>query len=104
MVLTQHIQGQGLQRPPSPSISVPSLQSHFPKPEVPSKSFSKNVQARLKKYLNVEAEVLYPPCDTEGFEWMGEGDYFLSTARLEPLKRVDLIVKAFKKFILSKSF
>ena len=58
---------------------------------------SKNVQARLKKYLNAEAEVLYPPCDTEGFEWMGEGDYFLSTARLEPLKRVDLIVKAFKK-------
>ena len=58
---------------------------------------SKNVQARLKKYLNVEAEVLYPPCDTEGFEWMGEGDYFLSTARLEPLKRVDLIVEAFKK-------
>ena len=56
-----------------------------------------NVQTRLKKYLNVEAEVLYPPCDTEGFEWMGEGDYFLSTARLEPLKRVDLIVEAFKK-------
>lgn len=57
---------------------------------------SKNVQTRLKKYLNVEAEVLYPPCDTEGFEWMGDGDYFLSTARLEPLKRVDLIVEAFK--------
>jgi glycosyltransferase involved in cell wall biosynthesis len=58
---------------------------------------SKNVQKRLKKYLNVESEVLYPPCDTEGFEWMGDGDYFLSTARLEPLKRVDLIVEAFKK-------
>ena len=58
---------------------------------------SKNVQTRLKKYLNVEAEVLCPPCDTEGFEWMGDGDYFLSTARLEPLKRVDLIVEAFNK-------
>lgn len=58
---------------------------------------SKNVQARLKKYLNVESEVLYPPCSTEGFEWMGDGDYFLSTARLEPLKRVDLIVEAFRK-------
>lgn len=57
---------------------------------------SKNVQARLKKYLNVDSEVLYPPCGTEGFDWMGEGDYFLSTARLEPLKRVDLIVEAFK--------
>lgn len=58
---------------------------------------SKNVQARLKNYLNVEAEVLYPPCDTTGFEWMGDGGYFLSTARLEPLKRVDLIVEAFKE-------
>lgn len=58
---------------------------------------SKNVQARLKRYLNVDAEVLYPPCETEGFEWMSDGDYFLSTARLEPLKRVDLIVEAFKE-------
>lgn len=58
---------------------------------------SVNVQTRLKKYLNLEAEVLYPPCDTDGFEWMSEGDYFLSTARLEPLKRVEVIIEAFKE-------
>lgn len=58
---------------------------------------SKNVQARLKKYLGVDSEVLYPPVDTDRFQWLSDGDYFLSTARLEPLKRVDLIVEAFKQ-------
>ncbi len=55
---------------------------------------SNNVKQRLKKYLNVDAEILYPPCDTsyEGKESKG---YFLSTARVEPLKRVGMIVEAF---------
>lgn len=55
---------------------------------------SNNVKKRLKTYLNIDAEILYPPCDTsyEGKESKG---YFLSTARLEPLKRVDMIVDAF---------
>lgn len=58
---------------------------------------SKNVQGRLRKYLGVDSEVLYPPVDTDRFKWLSDGDYFLSTARLEPLKRVDLIVEAFKQ-------
>jgi glycosyltransferase involved in cell wall biosynthesis len=58
---------------------------------------SKNVQDRLQRFLGVDSEVLYPPVDTDRFKWLGEGNYFLSTARLEPLKRVDLIVKAFKQ-------
>ena len=58
---------------------------------------SKNVQGRLKRYLGVDSEVLYPPVDTERFKWLSDGDYFLSTARLEPLKRVELIVEAFKQ-------
>ncbi|MBL4941088.1 MAG: glycosyltransferase [Colwellia sp.] len=55
---------------------------------------SNNVKKRLKKYLNVDAEIVYPPCDTsyKGKESKG---YFLSTARVEPLKRVDMIVDAF---------
>ena len=56
---------------------------------------SKNVQRRLKRFLGVDSEVLYPPVDAERFKWLSDGDYFLSTARLEPLKRVDLIVEAF---------
>ena len=57
---------------------------------------SKNVQTRLSTYLDVESTVIYPPCDTsyEGNESQG---YFLSTARLEPYKRVDLIVDAFMR-------
>lgn len=58
---------------------------------------SKNVQGRLKRYLGVDSEVLYPPVNTERFNWLSDGGYFLSTARLEPLKRVDLIVEAFKQ-------
>ena len=58
---------------------------------------SKNVQGRLKRYLGVDSEVLYPPVNTQRFKWLSDGDYFLSTARLEPLKRVDLIVEAFKQ-------
>lgn len=58
---------------------------------------SRNVQRRLKKYLNVDAQVLYPPCKTDRFKWGGQGGYFLSTARVEEYKRVELIVRAFMR-------
>lgn len=56
---------------------------------------SRNVQGRLKEYLKVDSEVLYPPCKTDRFRWIGQGDYFLSTARVEEYKRVEHIVRAF---------
>ena len=56
---------------------------------------SKHVQHRLKKYLNTDSKVIYPPCDTQGFRYLGQSDYYLSTARLDGLKRVDSIIKAF---------
>ncbi|HFD13193.1 MAG TPA: glycosyltransferase family 4 protein [Crenotrichaceae bacterium] len=56
---------------------------------------SRNVQQRLRNYLGVDSDVVYPPVDTTCYRWQGCGDYYLSTARLEPYKRVDLIVKAF---------
>lgn len=58
---------------------------------------SVNIQKRIKTYLHKDAVVVHPPCDIEKFPWMGQGDYFLSFARLDPLKRVDRIVKAFIK-------
>ena len=58
---------------------------------------SQNVRKRIKKYLGLESIVIYPPCDTEKFKFLGQRDYYLSTARVDPLKRVDLIVKAFLK-------
>jgi glycosyltransferase involved in cell wall biosynthesis len=57
---------------------------------------SENVRCRLLRYIGVDAEVIHPPCDVAGYRWRGQGDYYLSTARLEPYKRVDLLVEAFR--------
>ncbi|MBF0200645.1 MAG: glycosyltransferase [Desulfamplus sp.] len=54
-----------------------------------------NVQGRIKHYLGRDSVIVYPPCDVDAFVWLGQGDYYLSTARLDPLKRVDVVVKAF---------
>jgi glycosyltransferase involved in cell wall biosynthesis len=54
-----------------------------------------NIQKRIKKYLQKESVVIHPPCDTGSFHWKGQEDYYFSFARLDPLKRVDVIVKAF---------
>jgi glycosyltransferase involved in cell wall biosynthesis len=58
---------------------------------------SENVRLRLREYFHVESTVLYPPVNTEGFKWVSDNESFVSMARLEPLKRVDLIVRAFKE-------
>ncbi len=69
-------------------------------------SNSKNVQSRLEKFCIIKSEVIYPPIDTHKFQWLGQGDYYLSFARLDPLKRIDDIIRAFqqmpdKKLIIS---
>jgi glycosyltransferase involved in cell wall biosynthesis len=56
---------------------------------------SATVQERIKTYLGKQSTVVYPPCDLEAFRWIEQGDYYLSTARLSPLKRVEIIVRAF---------
>lgn len=56
---------------------------------------SQNVRQRLQDYLGVDSTVIYPPVNTEHYKWLSTGEYYLSTARLEPYKRVDLIVEAF---------
>lgn len=57
---------------------------------------SHNVQQRIRRYLGCDAVVVYPPCETGRFQWQGQGDYYLSSARLDPLKRVDVVVEAFR--------
>jgi glycosyltransferase involved in cell wall biosynthesis len=56
---------------------------------------SRNVQGRIKQFLGRESLIVYPPCDIDSFEWLGQEDFYLSTARLDPLKQVDRVVKAF---------
>lgn len=58
---------------------------------------SENVRLRLKRYVGIDAKVIYPPVETHRFAWLSQGDYYISLARLEPLKRVDAVVKAFMK-------
>ncbi len=58
---------------------------------------SENVRNRLRHYLGRDAVVINPPCEVDYFHWQGQGDYFLSTARLEPFKRVDVLIEAFKR-------
>lgn len=58
---------------------------------------SNTVRERIFRYLGRDATVVYPPVDLSAFTWQGQGGYYLSTARLSSLKRVDLIVKAFRR-------
>ncbi len=57
---------------------------------------SRNVQQRIRRYFDLETEIVHPPCDTQRYRWGGQDGYYLSTARLDPLKRVDVIVRAFR--------
>ncbi|MGE5297664.1 MAG: glycosyltransferase [Acidobacteriaceae bacterium] len=58
---------------------------------------SKNVQDRIKKFYGRGSEVIYPPVDTDFFSPTGGGrqDYYLVASRLEPYKKVDLVIEAF---------
>jgi len=58
---------------------------------------SSNVQQRIAYYLKKDSIVIHPPCETQRFQWKGQQNYYLSTARLDPLKRVDKIIQAFLK-------
>lgn len=56
---------------------------------------SNNVKTRIQQFLKQTAVVIYPPCEVEKYLWLGQEDYYLSTARLDPLKQVDKIIQAF---------
>ncbi|UIJ71082.1 glycosyltransferase [Aurantimonas sp. HBX-1] len=57
---------------------------------------SETVRERIRSFLGRDSIVVYPPCDTKSFVWGGQQGYYLSTARLAGLKRVDRIVDAFR--------
>ncbi|MCD8352156.1 MAG: glycosyltransferase [Planctomycetaceae bacterium] len=69
---------------------------------------SQNVKKRIERYWAIQnVPVVYPPCG-ESFTWLSKGDYYLSTARHDKLKRVDIIIKAFlkmpqKKIVIASS-
>lgn len=60
-------------------------------------TISRNVSARLQRYNGIESNPLYPPPRYAGRYRTGPfGDYALFAGRLDPLKRCDLLVEAFR--------
>jgi glycosyltransferase involved in cell wall biosynthesis len=58
-------------------------------------AISRNVAGRLERYSGLEAEALYPPPRHVGrYRSEGFADYVFYAGRLEPLKRVDLLIDA----------
>ena len=59
-------------------------------------AISQHVAARIRRYYNREAAVVYPPVDTTFFSPNGTapGSYFLMVSALVPYKRIDLAIEA----------
>jgi len=52
------------------------------------------VQARLRRFGNIQSDVLYPPPPMREYRHEGYGDYIFGVSRLSPLKRFDLVLRA----------
>lgn len=55
---------------------------------------SRTVQERLQRWNNVASTVLYPPAPQRAYRCDEYGDFIFVVSRLEPLKRIDLILRA----------
>jgi len=64
---------------------------------------SKHIAAKIKRIYNRQADVIYPPVDTQKFSLVTEKeDYYLTASRLVPYKRIDMIVDAFANMLDKK--
>lgn len=64
---------------------------------------SKHIAAKIKRIYNRNADVIYPPVDTQKFSLVTQkDDYYVTASRLVPYKRIDLIVDAFAKMLDKK--
>ncbi|MCG2796646.1 MAG: glycosyltransferase family 4 protein [Actinomycetia bacterium] len=60
-------------------------------------TISKRVSGRIRDYCRIESEPIYHPPPFDGRYHSGDyGDYVLVVGRLDPLKRVDLVIRAMK--------
>jgi len=70
---------------------------------------SKTVQARIKKYYQRDATVIYPPTDVKKYHHAPAGDYWLAVNRTSPAKRIEIQTEAFarmpdKKLLIVASY
>jgi hypothetical protein len=57
-----------------------------------------HVARRIRKAYRREAQVLYPPVDVSDFPLQEKKeDFYLTVSRLEPYKRIDLLLEAFRQ-------
>ncbi|MEK0313660.1 glycosyltransferase family 4 protein [Cohnella sp. 56] len=60
-------------------------------------TISENVRKRLLNFNQIESSVLYPPTKLDGkYKSEGDGSYIFSAGRLDPLKRVELLIQSLK--------
>ncbi len=55
---------------------------------------SRTIQARLRRWGRIDAEVLYPPPPQRPYRCDRHGDFIFAVSRLTPLKRLDLLIRA----------
>ncbi len=61
---------------------------------------SNNVKERIKRYYKRDAEVIYPPVDTEFFTCESKikrENYFLVVSAMVPYKKVELVIETFNR-------
>lgn len=58
---------------------------------------STNTQRRIRRYLNRDSKVIYPPIDVSKFKFEEYGDFWLSVNRLYPEKRAELQIDSFRQ-------
>ena len=59
-------------------------------------SNSENVQRRVKKIYHRDSAVIYPTIDFKKFKTLPKKDFFLLVSRLQPYKKVEMVLEAFK--------
>jgi glycosyltransferase involved in cell wall biosynthesis len=60
-------------------------------------TISENVRKRIISYHDRDAEIIYPPVDTNLYSCKEYGDFWLSVNRLYPEKRIELQIESFRK-------
>jgi glycosyltransferase involved in cell wall biosynthesis len=59
---------------------------------------SENIRDRIRRNYKREAEVVYPPVDTEFYQLhLPKEDFYVTASRMVPYKKVQLIVEAFSE-------
>lgn len=58
---------------------------------------SATIQARLRRWGRIPSEVLHPPAPQRPYRTDGYGPFVFAVSRLQRLKRLDLLVEAFRR-------